>query len=739
MAHFSAIFLVLTLALAVVIGPQTRAWSWGPALFTLGIAVCAAIPTLWRKERKSWDFGLAAFGILVAAWFAWRASTSAVSELAEADLMLLAGVVGTFVCIRGIEGNRTAGSILGWGIALILLANILVIGRQVFDPTFTPIFGSRAAGFPSGFYAHYNEAANYLIASSLLVAADSLFRRHSTAVRILLMLISLGGFAAIYFTRSRGGILGGAVGLGIFVIAALMVGKRIKAKWFGPAMVTLPLVGLLAGGFLYMGWKDSQALRLSKVGGVRGSGIAQMMDNDGRLYLLGMAMSCVQQHPLSGGGSRSFSWESFKHSEGKQQGNIITHVPEMVHNELLQAATDYGLIGAGLLAAMLMALVLAAIIRTLFDESDRTADPSDAWCVGGLSALGGMFVQSCFSFVFHLLPGAILLGICLGQISRASSTPGKPAQILGTRILLSLAAIFCVIFLFPTGWKGARLTGILWPSYFSKQPVTEVETRIEALDQAIGLWPQSSLYQDRAFLFQESSSRREGLDATLAAERAIADYQQAEQLHPFDPNPVVNRANVLSQLHRDKEAEDAYDRAISLQGGMESAFRARFYLTRHLMRKAQLQSNREYPADSLATLEIAAQQMERAVKEMDWGLADMNEWRIAVQESLGAAYEANGNYKDAMAAYDLAVTFIRGSRAHYRAGLLNGKLASIAWNARRPAEAMGYFIEAKRRIGLARDLPQDVTPSQRLENVASLDQAINYLKGAKIEPVPPKK
>ena len=52
---------------------------------------------------------------------------------------------------------------------------------------------------------------------------------------------------------------------------------------------------------------------------------------------------------------------------------------------------------------------------------------------------------------------------------------------------------------------------------------------------------------------------------------------------------------MLSQLHRDKEAEDAYHRAISLQGGMESAFRARFSLTKHLMRKAQLQSSGEYP------------------------------------------------------------------------------------------------------------------------------------------------
>ncbi|HEX7261913.1 MAG TPA: hypothetical protein VF258_08870, partial [Luteolibacter sp.] len=84
-----------------------------------------------------------------------------------------------------------------------------------------------------------------------------------------------------------------------------------------------------------------------------------------------------------------------------------------------------------------------------------------------------------------------------------------------------------------------------------------------------------------------------------------------------------------------------------------------------------------------------------------------------------------------------AATLPKGDRAHYRAGILNGKMASAVWMARRPEEALGYFLEARKRIGQAKELPQGVTPSQRLEYIAYLDRTIAFLKGAKIEPAMP--
>lgn len=728
MPAVTAIFLVAALVLAVVIGPQTRPWTWGPAMLALGFAVTAALPVFWRKGRLTADFGLVALGTVTAAWFAWRAWISPVAELGEADLLLLAGAVGSFISIRAIEGNPPAERILLWGVALLLLANVVVIGMQVADPDFTPVFRSRAAAFPSGFYAQYNEAANYLIASSLLVAGAALFGRQGLPTRILWGLIAIAGLAAVYFTRSRGGILGAAVGGGVFAAAALAIAQRQKARWFAPALIAIPIIGVAIGGFLLTGWEDSQELRRA------GSGIDGMWDNNCRLYFLGVALSCIGLHPLAGGGSRSFSWESFRFADKTLQGDIATHIPEQVHNEWLQSATDYGIIGAGLLTGLLGTLAIVAVIRILFAGPSREAGAGDAWRLGGLAALAGMFVQSCFSFVFHLLPGILLLGICLGQLSRAPATPATTPKRVGSQILLSLAALACAALLLPTGWKGTRVTRILWPSYLSKVAATSNEARVGALTEAIALWPQPTFYQDRAFVFQEAAAAGAGPKTRAAAEQAIRDFEAAELLHPYDPSPVVNRANLLSQLHRDAEAEDAYNRAIQLQGGMEPGFRGHFSLANHLLRKSIRQFDPQDPSPALASMEIAAQQIEEAVEQMHWVIADMRESRVSIHESLGAAREANGDYQGAMAAYDFAATLIIGVRAHYRAGVLHGKMATTAWNARRPAEALAHFIEAKNHIGRTPELPQGVTPSQRADYLAYLDRTIAFLKGAKIEP-----
>ncbi len=727
MSAFSSVFLVIALVLAVGIGPQTRPWSWGLAMLALGISVAAAWPGVWKRSRLTADFGMLAFGTLVAGWYAWRAWNSPVVELGMADLMLLAGVVGSFTCVRAIEGNAAAERILIWGIALLLAANVGVVGKQVIDPSFTPVFRLRAAEFPSGFYAQYNEAANYLIASSLLVAAAALFGRYRSATRILWSVIALGGLAAVYFTRSRGGILGAAIGIGAFTAMALMIGQRRKARWFAPALMAIPVIGLAIVGFLYNGWLASQELRNVT------SGISEIMDNNSRLFLLGIALSCIGLHPLVGGGSRSYSWESFQFFEKQLQGDIITHLPEQVHNELVQAATDYGLIGAGLLIGLLGALVVAAVVRILFSEPSGDRDSSDVWRLGGLAALAGMFVQSCFSFVFHLFPGVMLLGICLAAMSRPAATRGGRPWVLGSKILLSIAAAAAVIVLVPWGWKGSQVTGVLWSSYFSKEPITSDESKTDGLTEAIHLWPQSPFFMERAAIFQAAAA--EG-GANEAAERAVRDYEQAEQFHPYDPGPAINRANSLSQLQRDAEAEKAYELAIRLQGGMEPAFRSHFSLANHLLRKGQRQFKAEGTSATLASLEAAAAEMEKSVEMMHWLIPDMNDSRVAIHESLGAAREANGDYQGALRAYDFAATLTNGARVNYRAAVVVRKMADVLWKSRHPSEALGYFIEAKRRINLTGETPADVTPSQRLEYLAYLEKMVVFLTGAKVEAIP---
>ena len=734
MPALSSIFLVLALVLAVVIGPQTRPWTWGPAMLMLGISVIAALPAFWKKTKLTADLGMITLATLVVAWFGWRAWCSPVAELGQADLFLLAGVVGAFISVRGIEGSPLAERILTWGIALLLLANVIVVGKQVVDPTFTPIFRMRASGFPSGFYAHYNEAANYLIASSLLVAAVALFGKHATITRIAFGLISLAGLAAVYFTHSRGGILGAAVGCGVFVVAGLVVAKHRGSRWFAPALIAIPLLAIAIGGYLLSGWEASQALRNAKTGI---TGLDGIFDNTCRLYFLGIAMSCIALHPLFGGGSRSFSWECFQFISAKGQGDAISHKPDQVHNELLQAITDYGLIGGGLVIVFLGAVAVVALIRILFRENSREPMSADAWRVGGLAALAGMFVQSNFTFVFHLMPAILLLGICLGLMMRHAENPAGKRSFIFSNAIITTAALACSALLLPMGWKGTQVTRIMWPILFSKAPQTSDENKIDALTQAIHLWPQPSFYLDRALAIHSLAAKSNEPNLRSSAPLALRDYQKAEELHPFDPVPAVNRGNLLSLVEQDAEAEEAYRRAIQLQGGMEPAFRGHFSLSLHLLRKGLRHFSAKDPAVARAFIESAAAEMEMAVSQMHWVTRDMVEPRVSIHESLGTVREADGAYKGALETYDFASKFSAnaGARVNYRAGLLYGKLAAATWSEYRLGETLGYLIEAKQRIGKATVLPQGVTETQRTEYLTYLDQSISTLKAAKVEPI----
>jgi tetratricopeptide (TPR) repeat protein len=320
-------------------------------------------------------------------------------------------------------------------------------------------------------------------------------------------------------------------------------------------------------------------------------------------------------------------------------------------------------------------------------------------------------------------------------MSRAAERPSG-LQTLGTRILLSIAAAACAFLLLPAGWKGIQVTRILWPTYFSKHPETSAEARIDALGEAIRVWPQSDFHQERAAVFQQMAAAQAGGPGFAEpAELAIADYEEGSRLHPYEPGLVINRANLLSQLGRDAEAEEAYARGIRLQGGMEPGFRGRFSLANHYLRKGLRLFNVENPDPAQAALELAAGEIETAVDQMHWVIADMIGPRVAIHESLGTAREAAGDREGALESYNFAATLPNGARTHYRAGVLIGKMAVDAWSKRRAAEAMALFIQARQRIGqAANSLPDGVTLSQRAEYLAYLDRTIAFLKGAKVEP-----
>ena len=731
MPLISSIFLVLSLALAVLLGPQTRAWSWGPSLAALAISLAATLPTIWRSGFIKLDRGTLVTGGLTAAWFAWRAATSPVAEFGTSDLLLLCATVASFIVTRVISGDRIAELILNWGMALLLLASIVVAGKQVADPTYSPIFSQRAAdAMVSGFYAHYNEAANYYIAAALLAGAVALFGTQGRIMRALLLFIAVAGIACVWYTRSRGGIFGAAVGCAMLATMALIVGKRRGSKWFAPALIAIPLIGIAVASYWFVGWEEAQRFRTEGK-----FGIDALFDNTCRLYFYGIALSCISLHPLIGGGSWSFSWECFRFWDNSVQG-LGGARPELVHNELLQSATDYGIIGMLLLLTLLTMLSLSAVIRMVFDDDTHSVDHRWAWRAGGVAALAGMLVQSSFSFVFHHLPGVVLLGICLGQMAY----PSKPRHTTPSRAnqgVLSLAALACIIFIAPFAWLGIRATKELWPIYNNKHQTASAALRIQALGEAIRIWPQSELHMDRAQALHQLAASSKGEESIQKGRMALADYEAAAKIHPHDPAFVINRAIIHSGLGETAKAEAAFQRAVELQGGMEAGFRAHYVYASHLARKGSSQLESGDKKSALATLQEAVIQIEQAQGESAgyiMGIEGQN-LRVGIHELLGLAHQANGNNPQALESYNFAASLPMGARAHYRAGALIGRMGNDAWHQRKPALAHALFIEARERIAKSgANLPHGASATRRAELMKYFEESIKLLKAAKIEP-----
>lgn len=727
MTVISSIFLVLSLAAAILVGPQMRQWSWGPSLVLLGISLLAALPSLWRNRRAP-NMGAAILAIATPMWFAWRALMSPVQEFAKADVLLLAGAVGGSLAIGTIFENRKATAVFLWGLAILLLLSVGVLAKQVIDPSFSPVFPSRPRDLPSGFFGHYNDGANFLIAAGFLLASAALSSRHPVWARVVWALIAVSGIAAVYFTRSRGGILAAAVCIFLMVAISLLTAKK-RSGWSVAWLIGLPFIALFAAGFLWQGWSASQQIRYQ-------SDVATgALDNPIRLSLLDIAAQCIGLSPFSGGGSRSFSWNCYQFWDSQAHGPAGAR-PEMVHNEFVQSATDYGLVGAGLLLVTLAAMAISALIKLTLGRTNAEIDSSRTFLmVGGLVGLAGMTIQSSFSFVFHIFPGALLLGITLGAFgwpgaAARQTHKGESFNFVATATAAGLAAI-----LLFTGWNRSRVLTLLWKPYFGGD--TSLWARADSLKKAAAILPFPSFYKERGIALQEIANSTDA-EATLARELALESYSEADRLHPFDPVVSLNRALLLDFVGREDEAEKEFLQLISIEGGAESLFRGHLRYADFLLKRGNKQISRDEYGKAVATFDLAFAHCERVRQKAPWMMSQTLEGLkldVSLHERRGDACFLMGDLEEALKYYDLGTKIQTGARLNYRASAVFARYAEVAWSERRPSEALARFHQAKQRLTAATELPTDVTPKEKADYGAYLEEKIGFLTGANIQPL----
>ncbi len=585
MQFVSGLFLAAAFALAVTFGGQTLDYTWGPALIALAGALltsCSGAVGLRQRGKGMWT--AMAFLGLAWSWVLWRCWGSPVREFARSDALLVGGMAAACCWSLLVAPGGAAVRLLMAALALLGIADLGLGLQQMREPAFAWPFASRPAKFPSGLFGHYNHLADFSLVSAALLAARFFFAGDRLIERCLQALGVIASVGCVYISGSRGGMLSLCAAGGVLLALSALVAWRDKSKKrlpLGIATLAMPLVIIAVAVPVLKHFQERR--------GIADGNLEKFADNRSRLHSYGTAVDISANHPFTGGGSRSFGWQKYAAWQPSESGMQPPN-DDFVHNELLQVAVDYGWVGAGLIAAAVLVVILCGVAG-LISGDGSLREPRrqiDSMMCGGLAAMAGTLVHSNFSFVTHTIPGAMYLGLALGfalprRVEDRVDYAVRPLVWAGFAglVLLPFSGVLAL-----AGLKGTAAFRELWPVMFGNERLARSAPglAVERMQEVTESWPGSELSGMAGHVARDAALRK-GLPEKESREwlaQAAEFYGEAESLNPYDPEWPVNRANVLSALGRDDEADRDYERAVKLEGGMEGTFRARFYFARHL-------------------------------------------------------------------------------------------------------------------------------------------------------------
>jgi hypothetical protein len=562
-------------------------------------------------------------------WLLGRAWTSEVFDYARADALLVGACIGTAAVVAVLRpGGRTL-ALLFAGLAVVSLLNLAIGVVQVRHPEFMWPYHHRPSERVTGFFGHYNYFSCFSYTVGLLLAARGLFSKDRPALRALFLITALGSLAMVPVSGSRGGTL--ALGAGVLVLLACggALAWRHGAWWSKLVLVLFPLclvgVGMAGWGLLSRVEKDRM-----------GEGdLSAMADNACRLEWMELAMTVSSQHPWTGGGSRAYSWESRGLWDVGNFGRGGVN-ERFVHNELLQLLADYGALGV-LLVLLPVGVVGWFGLSRLFLGGDHQGGDADATAAGVLAAGAAMLTQSNFSFIFHMLPPAMLLGLVFGL---GTLLPRPVALTRPRRALRVLTCGGLAIAVALVGTQATRALHQVWPVLYGKMSLVHVHPReaVDRLEAAAGFWPGHRMCEEAGDFSRIAGAEEADPEIRRTWNlRAVEFYRQAIASHPYDPGLELNRANALSELGEADAAEQGYLRAIELQGGLEAAFESRYYYAGHLFRlwyQRWTDPGQRRAEEALWHFERALALLDEAKAESLWELQPQKELRRQIGEAV---------------------------------------------------------------------------------------------------------
>ncbi|MEI6890909.1 MAG: O-antigen ligase family protein [Pontiella sp.] len=217
----------------------------------------------------------------------------------------------------------------------------------------------------------------------------------------------------IYFTESRASILGMIAALGVTI---LLMSLRKNKKLFFILLIAIPLsTAVLLGG----AWKYSEMFNrrmtpvVKFVAGIASEGFADAPVNDFRPKTWLDTLDMIKEKPLVGFGPGSYHFAFPEFRKRFSGARIISGHP---HNEYLEIASEYGLIGLGLFAFAWGYGLIRILIFSLKTDQQHHAFMAMAF----IGTAVGTMVHSFFDFEMNEFQNAmvfsLLAAIAVGPI-----------------------------------------------------------------------------------------------------------------------------------------------------------------------------------------------------------------------------------------------------------------------------------------------------------------------------------
>jgi len=358
--------------------------------------------------------------VLAMAWVAGRAMMSPVRHLADLDLMLVGAVTGGFAVVWFTGKVRW---ILPWLWLLTVAGAVVGVYQLAYDSGFcvlAPLGMSRPVlqKFASGFFYHANPFGTWSAMMLLLSLSVLIFHRGWSFLRVGAAVAAAAAALGLMLSFCRAAFGGFGLGLGATALAVIVAVLRIKGPMWRRVsaglgvMLVISLVGYGAARWLP---------HLLEVRGKDSINLAEMQINtEGRVPYWRTGLAQFLEAPLAGTGSRTFSYMSYEHWDRQLKHHDSDM--EFVHNEYVQTAAEYGVVGLILLVMLaLVALLRAFRVAALLARRDETkrGRAELAWCLGVIGAGMAFLGDVVFSFSGHFAPIALLIGILLGGLAVA--------------------------------------------------------------------------------------------------------------------------------------------------------------------------------------------------------------------------------------------------------------------------------------------------------------------------------